>query len=317
MAQVRKIVILLVALLAFGADLQAGPAQSVSVIFSLKQKKYRSDGAGASLSADLSSMVYVGGDRALHVVEIASHKDRVVLTGLGFLDTFMDPSFSPDGKRIVFSLSGGTWYYPSDIYSVQSDGTGVKQLTRSKPIEGGRYAEYFYMPRYSPDGSQISVWQYDLATKTEQPDLASVMSPDGSGLHVLTKGEPLAWADAGKAIFILNEQGVCKYDLASRKTQVVKGLDEVPILGKLRGTDTIAVDSYGWLGLAKVTEAAAGPLRILPLSTTMRLEPVSGTSAAASEDLKLTEVNSDRSGSYLILLYKGDMLEVLQVVKVN
>ncbi len=134
---------------------------------------------------------------------------------------------------------------------------------------------------------------------------------------MLTKGEPLAWADAGKAIFILNEQGVCKYDLASRKTQVVKGLDEVPILGKLRGTDTIAVDSYGWLGLAKVTEAAAGPLRILPLSTTMRLEPVSGTSAAASEDLKLTEVNSDRSGSYLILLYKGDMLEVLQVVKVN
>jgi len=244
MAQARKLIVFLIALLAFGAALQAGSAQSVSVTFSLKQKKYRSDGAGASLSADLSSMVYVGGDRALHVVEIASHKDRVVLTGVGFLDTFMDPSFSPDGKRIVFSLSGGTWYYPSDIYSVQSDGTGLKQLTRSKPIEGGRYAEYFYTPRYSPDGSQILVRQYDLATKTEQPDLASVMLPDGSGLHVLTKGESLAWADAGKAIFILNEQGVCKYDLASRKTQVVKGLDEVPVLGKLRGTDTFAVDRY-------------------------------------------------------------------------
>ncbi|MGD0072964.1 MAG: hypothetical protein ABSD31_01330 [Candidatus Binataceae bacterium] len=354
-----KILLLVFAILASSATLYAGSPPGVSVVFTLKQKK--SLGTGASLSPDATKLVYVGSDEALHVVEIPSGKERMRFAqGRPWPDVLYSPSFSPDGKRIVFSDSpGDTWYYPSDIYSVASDGTGLLQLTHSerargpwpKPGEGwgGAFTEYFGEPQYSPDGSRILVARGPGTTKTDPMDLAITISPDGSGRRTLTNGKPLGWAASGKAIFVLREEErpeglvrqVFKYDLASGKTQSVKGLDDIlnnlennTPLGKLLAQDTFVVDNWGWLGLVTVSDAATGPIRTLPLSMSMTLE-VDDLKAlypdrklevlSANRRSRLQGVSSDRSDSYLVLDYSGEMLddysggmaEVIQVVKIK
>jgi hypothetical protein len=230
--------------------------------------------------------------------------------------------------------------YPSDIYSVKLDGTDLKRLTHSAMGRDTRYANYYYMPRYSPDGSQILVWGEDrqkpgpdTSVDEEKPDSAVIMSPDGSHMRVVTEGKPLGWAASGKAIFVVREEereeGLIRYvvrcDLTSGKTQVVKGIEGAP-LGKLRADDTFAVDNYGWLGLVTVSAAATGPIRTLPLPTTAKLEVddlkalrpnVKPEALSTFGALQLEEVSSDISGSYLVLVYRGDIAEVTQVVKIK
>ncbi|MGD0073474.1 MAG: hypothetical protein ABSD31_03950 [Candidatus Binataceae bacterium] len=250
-----KIALCLFVILGFSATLRADAAQGVSVVWTLKQEG--SVGQGAALSPDATKIAYVGTRGELHVVELASQTDRMLKLGVGTPDITNDPSFSPDGKRIVFSASGGNWHSPSDIYSVGLDGTGLLQLTHSKPAPNadelgvqfaGEFVEYFYKPRYSPDGSQILVWRHPGTTRTDPNDQAIALSTDGSGRHTLTEGTPLGWAASGKAIFAVKgdkpDEVVLKYDLTSGKTQVVKGIENAP-MGKLRADDTFAVDNYG------------------------------------------------------------------------
>jgi len=85
------------------------------------------------------------------------------------------PSWSPDGKTILFDTSAKT---PGDIYAINGDGAGQRQLTFSKRDEWGA--------RWSPDGTWI-------AFTTEIPSDGDVygklwlMHQDGSGAHQIPK----------------------------------------------------------------------------------------------------------------------------------
>lgn len=69
----------------------------------------------------------------------AVRRIRVDLSGLA------SPVFSPDGKQLAFTgMEGGI----SDLYVINADGTGLRQLTRDK------YAQL--MPAWSPDGHTIA-----------------------------------------------------------------------------------------------------------------------------------------------------------------
>ncbi len=86
------------------------------------------------------------------------------------------PSFSPDGGTIVFNQTAPQ---PStndgaEIWSVQSDGSGLTQLTN--------LGAYNAWPRFSPDGSKIV---FQRSTSSEGPFDIEIMNADGSGVRGL------------------------------------------------------------------------------------------------------------------------------------
>lgn len=89
-----------------------------------------------------------------------------------------EPSPSPDGQRIVFSVSQThpvTGQPQNDLYIVQRNGMGMRQLTSA--------AGYEHAPTWSPDGSRILFRAADTASA--RPELW-VINPDGSGLKNLS-----------------------------------------------------------------------------------------------------------------------------------
>jgi Tol biopolymer transport system component len=93
--------------------------------------------------------------------------------------------------------------YNSEIFTVRTDGTGLKQLTDDLWWEEA--------PSWSPDGRRIaySVWTEDDADTSD----IWVMNADGSGKKNLTKGalsggRPV-WSPDGKQIAFGGEQGIC------------------------------------------------------------------------------------------------------------
>ena len=130
----------------------------------------------------------------------ADGRHRVRLThnsGNGWRQDTGNPSFSPDGKQIVYTF---TWAQGTAragqraVFVMNADGSGQKRLTPWK-LGAGDY------PRFSPDGSRIIF----RAGYGDGPggDLYT-MRPDGSDIERLTHGVPgmlsAAYSPDGKYI---------------------------------------------------------------------------------------------------------------------
>jgi TolB protein len=84
-------------------------------------------------------------------------------------------SWSPDGRRIAFSGSGG-------IYVINADGTGLKRLTKNEVWDQG--------PIWSPDGRKIAFYSerdgngeiYVMNADGSDPRNVSHSGTRGSGL---------------------------------------------------------------------------------------------------------------------------------------
>jgi TolB protein len=110
--------------------------------------------------------------------------------------TARNPSFSPDGSRIVFSLSdiGG-----HQIASVNTRGEDLKYLTKATGINA--------WPAYSPDGRRIA-----FGSSRSGDFEIYVMNADGSDVVPLTRSPGLdvrpAWSPDGKRVaFTSNRDG--------------------------------------------------------------------------------------------------------------
>ncbi len=135
------------------------------------------DGYGTmSASADLSTLAVVK-SISTSSLWVAPAGDpglvRPVTSGAGKADD--SPSWSPDGKIFFYSVSGTK----GDIWSVNVDGSGLKQITSTQEFEQS--------PTVSPDGRYVAYVIYSGSAQVW------LINSDGSGPRQMTKAGTGDW----------------------------------------------------------------------------------------------------------------------------
>jgi TolB protein len=111
----------------------------------------------------------------IYVVNVDGSDTRQLTSGLSF-DS--NPSFSPNGKQVVFDRNLGSGQ--SHIYVVNVDGSGLRQLTSGK----GNDTE----PVYTPNGKRILFTSNrDHDVRTDRSDIFAI-GPGGENMRVLIDG---------------------------------------------------------------------------------------------------------------------------------
>lgn len=109
----------------------------------------------------------------------------------------IEPSFAPNGRRIVFEVSKYDAEGNGSIYVADVDGTNIRRLTRNADDR---------QPNWSPTGGHI-VFQRRAGEVWD----AWTIRPDGSGLRNVTKTPTIAetdiaWAPDGKRIVFSSDE---------------------------------------------------------------------------------------------------------------
>lgn len=103
-------------------------------------------------------------------------------------DSKIQPSWSPDGRQILYTSFGGG--SSSKVYVMNADGTGQRQLTYN-PDAGDGFAEW------SPDGQWITYTSTRINSETNCCTNCCVtvymMRSDGSGQRKLTNEIESTW----------------------------------------------------------------------------------------------------------------------------
>lgn len=152
-----------------------------------------------AISPDGSQIVFVGlrrdgGDSSerehLYLIDADGSNERELTSGQKYTDR--EPSFSPDGKRIVFVRS----YNAPQLMTITVGGEDLTPLTdRDEPFAGPE------APSYSPDGDRIL-----FGASARGGDRIWTIGAGGNGLDQVTKGddeglEPAYSPDGGSIVF--------------------------------------------------------------------------------------------------------------------
>jgi len=137
-----------------------------------------------------------------------------------------DPSWSRDGKQIVFTSDRSGAF---EIYSMQSDGSDVRRLTTDGAAYTVTAASAYSSPRFSPDSKKIAfVGRRDGTPLVGQGFYGAkrtdiyVMNPDGSGIVNITRTPDAqefypAWSpDGTKVAYLRVEYGLMTDEISAR-----------------------------------------------------------------------------------------------------
>lgn len=115
--------------------------------------------------------------QAIFVVRLDTHRAKRITPWGSYTDTL---DCSPDGKRIAFGKPAFGPPTSANVFTIRTDGTGLRQLTHSR---GGTVNNN--PNSWSPDGRKI-VFTSNRGGRTDR--VLFVMNADGSGVRQLTKG---------------------------------------------------------------------------------------------------------------------------------
>lgn len=118
-----------------------------------------------------------------------------LINGVNSAQWFGRPSFSPDGKYLLFSYKKG---FSENIYLINRNGSELTKLTSLKGKN--------YHPAFSPDGERIVFAHSDTLKHGESSNLY-LMNSDGSEQKVLTEGPehdqaPVFFKDGNRIYFL-------------------------------------------------------------------------------------------------------------------
>jgi acylaminoacyl-peptidase len=194
-------------------------------------------------------------------------------------------SWSPDGKRIIFSANrADDWEYQpveSEVYSIDVDSGELKQLTSRK----GPDAE----PAMSPDGKLIAYTGFDDREQGYQVGQLYVMNADGSGSRSISATLDrdvgnLRWASDSRGVyFIYDDRGIRKLGFASLDGKIAM------IAEGVGGTDVTRPYTSGGYSLSRNNVYA------LTLGSPRRPAEVA-SGAKRSAPRRLTQLNEDLFG---------------------
>ena len=114
-------------------------------------------------------------------------------------------AWSPDGRQLAFLADGGCGQYCFNLYVLNSDGSGLRNLTSKLAAGGGFGARLAWDPVWSPDGRKIAFVRLDKRLGVY------VVNADGSGVRNLTP-KPAeayaapAWSPDGRKIAFASER---------------------------------------------------------------------------------------------------------------
>lgn len=144
----------------------------------------------------------------------------------------LDPSVSPDGKRVVFTTNhrGTTYLMMADIVT-RPDGGAGHSLANVRPLVRSARFDQAYTPRWAPDGRHVA---YSSWSRGGYRDIRLVDTEDGSFVAVThdraIDGDPSFSADGRWLFFHSDRTGVMNvyaYEVATRRlrqvTNVVNG----------------------------------------------------------------------------------------------
>ncbi len=292
------------------------PLQTVFV----KEHKNNHLGSGVAISPDGRLLIYIGDDNGLYLRSMGSEQEHLLLNEAGpGLDAFSNPAFSSDGTQVFFSAGGETRYYPSNIYSIRIDGSGLKRLTQAKelpPQENGGddqpiYAQYFGSAQPAPDGAKLLLYLYNSVQGTGE---VALMDPDGSHLEIVSQGIPLFWSSDARAVYYTQDDIVKRFDLSTRQSLTITGLRE-RILGKLPDGEIFGIDNGKDVSLDSVQNESATPLmrwNLPRVKFTDREDK--NTGVRTTDQLTLTSFQWSKSGR-ILLVYEGEATERFEVVE--
>ncbi len=102
----------------------------------------------------------------------------------------LSPSWSPDGRKLVFQVNQGGGPAIGGIWTVRADGTGRKKVTPSG-----------YLPNWLPGGSRIGYYEN---RRDQEPQFHTVGS-DGAGDRIICRGTEVSFSPSLRYVAFLRE----------------------------------------------------------------------------------------------------------------
>ncbi|HSH05169.1 MAG TPA: hypothetical protein VLL52_21820 [Anaerolineae bacterium] len=167
------------------------------------------------------SALLVEGEADLYLIDVMTGRNEILLAGMAVND---EPTWSPDGKRIVVAMSRG---YSAELYLVEVESGEIEQLSWVEERVLG-----YRTPTWSPDGSQLAVRFCDWERCQVQ-----VLGVDEAGVPMVGDEEqvwlfefslfltPLTWSPDGHQIVLRGQkegvEGLYVIDVVNDGVQLV------------------------------------------------------------------------------------------------